>query len=90
MNFLKRTVPLVIAFVMGVLMAMQYYVPINSHRTCLRWYPDGIGLLRGSPCLSALTAYFISTGRGSKGRWKVGDTASFCLFRGYNYLIFGF
>ncbi len=27
MNFLKRTVPLVIAFVMGVLMAMQYYVP---------------------------------------------------------------
>src|SRR4030066_1055595 len=27
MNFLKRTVPLVIAFVMGVLMAMQYFVP---------------------------------------------------------------
>jgi hypothetical protein len=27
MNFLKRTIPLVIAFVMGVLMALQYYVP---------------------------------------------------------------
>ncbi|WKZ16826.1 MAG: hypothetical protein QY317_05820 [Candidatus Jettenia caeni] len=27
MNFLKRTIPLLIAFVMGVLMAMQYYVP---------------------------------------------------------------
>lgn len=27
MNFLKRTVPLFIAFVMGVLMALQYYVP---------------------------------------------------------------
>ena len=27
MNFLKRTIPLIIAFVMGVLMAMQYYVP---------------------------------------------------------------
>ncbi|MGQ3685599.1 MAG: hypothetical protein ACUBOA_11440 [Candidatus Loosdrechtia sp.] len=27
MNFFKRTIPLIIAFVMGVLMALQYYVP---------------------------------------------------------------
>jgi len=27
MNFLKRTVPLIIAFVMGVVMTLQYYVP---------------------------------------------------------------
>src|SRR3989337_2838542 len=41
MNFLKRTVPLVIAFVMGVLMAMQYYVPHKLSQdlleVVLRW-----------------------------------------------------
>ncbi|HJW86351.1 MAG TPA: hypothetical protein VJ440_06955 [Candidatus Brocadiaceae bacterium] len=41
MNFLKRTVPLVIAFVMGVLMTMQYYVPSRYSQNLLevvtRW-----------------------------------------------------
>ena len=46
MNFLKRTgSTCVIAFVMGVLMAMQYYVPHKPHRICLRCVSDGTGLL---------------------------------------------
>src|SRR4030066_173892 len=41
MNFLKRTIPLVIAFVMGVLMTMQYYIPSRYSQNLLevvtRW-----------------------------------------------------
>ena len=36
MNFLKRTVPMIIAFVMGVLMAFQYYVPHESSQNLLK------------------------------------------------------
>lgn len=41
MNFLKRTIPLFIAFVMGTLMALQYYVPHKLSQNLLevvtRW-----------------------------------------------------
>ncbi|WP_347274243.1 hypothetical protein [Candidatus Kuenenia sp.] len=41
MNLLKRTIPLIIAFVMGVLMAIQYYVPHKLSQNLLevvsRW-----------------------------------------------------
>lgn len=41
MNFLKRTVPLIIAFVMGIMMAGQYYVPSQGSQNLLevttRW-----------------------------------------------------
>ena len=41
MNLLKRTIPLIIAFVMGVLMAVQYYVPHKLSQNLLevvsRW-----------------------------------------------------
>ncbi|MBM4053928.1 MAG: hypothetical protein FJ264_04475 [Planctomycetes bacterium] len=41
MNLLKRTIPLIIAFVMGLLMAMQYYVPHRLSQNLLevvtRW-----------------------------------------------------
>jgi hypothetical protein len=41
MNLLKRTIPLVIAFVMGVMMAGQYYVPSQESQNLLevttRW-----------------------------------------------------
>ncbi|KHE91163.1 MAG: hypothetical protein K8F52_00420 [Candidatus Scalindua rubra] len=36
MNFLKRTVPMIIAFVMGVLMAFQYYVPHEASQNLLK------------------------------------------------------
>jgi len=36
MNFLKRTVPMVIAFVMGILMAFQYYVPHEASQNLLK------------------------------------------------------
>lgn len=36
MNFLKRTVPLVIAFVTGVTMAFQYYVPHEMSQSLLK------------------------------------------------------
>lgn len=41
MNFLKRTIPLFIAFIMGILMALQYYVPHKLSQNLLevvtRW-----------------------------------------------------
>lgn len=41
MNFLKRTVPLTIAFVLGIMMAGQYYVPTKASQDLLevttRW-----------------------------------------------------
>ncbi len=36
MNFLKRTVPMIIAFVMGILMAFQYYVPHEASQNLLK------------------------------------------------------
>ena len=36
MNFLKRTVPMIIAFVMGVLMTFQYYVPHEASQDLLK------------------------------------------------------
>ena len=36
MNFFKRTVPMIIAFVMGVLMAFQYYVPHEASQNLLK------------------------------------------------------
>ncbi len=36
MNFLKRTAPMIIAFVMGVLMAFQYYVPHEASQDLLK------------------------------------------------------
>ncbi|MDR4499205.1 MAG: hypothetical protein MRK02_15005 [Candidatus Scalindua sp.] len=36
MNFLKRTIPLIIAFVMGVTMALQYYVPHEVSQSLLK------------------------------------------------------
>jgi len=36
MNFFKRTIPMTIAFVMGVLMAFQYYVPHESSQNLLK------------------------------------------------------
>ena len=41
MNFLKRTIPLIIAFTMGIMMAGQYYIPSQSSQDLLevttRW-----------------------------------------------------
>ncbi|MBC8552381.1 MAG: hypothetical protein H8D23_22365 [Candidatus Brocadiales bacterium] len=36
MNFFKRTIPMIIAFVMGVLMAFQYYVPHEASQNLLK------------------------------------------------------
>lgn len=36
MNFLKRTIPLIIAFIMGVMMAFQYYVPHEASQSLLK------------------------------------------------------
>jgi hypothetical protein len=36
MNFLKRTVPMLIAFVMGLLMVFQYYVPHEASQDLLK------------------------------------------------------
>jgi len=36
MNFFKRTIPMIIAFVMGLLMAFQYYVPHESSQDLLK------------------------------------------------------
>ncbi len=36
MNFLKRTIPLIIAFVMGVMMSIQYYVPHEASQSLLK------------------------------------------------------
>ncbi len=36
MNFLKRTIPLIIAFIMGVMMVFQYYVPHEASQTLLK------------------------------------------------------
>lgn len=36
MNFLKRTIPLIIAFTMGVMMSLQYYVPHELSQSLLK------------------------------------------------------
>ncbi len=36
MNFFKRTIPMIIAFVMGILMVFQYYVPHESSQDLLK------------------------------------------------------
>ena len=36
MNFFKRTIPMIIAFVMGILMTFQYYVPHESSQDLLK------------------------------------------------------
>lgn len=36
MSFLKRTVPMIIAFIMGVMMAFQYYVPHEASQNLLK------------------------------------------------------